>query len=326
MKGIYRDVILTILLGVIVPALLFRVPGNKDEMDTPSETTLEFVVQEVVQESISHTVTLLQSDAIVDEIELEEYVLHVVLKEMPASFESEALKAQAVVARTYAVKRKNGNPKHPEANLCTNSQCCQGYCTVDDYLDQGGSVENVEKIKKAVTETENEVITYQDSLIDATYFSCSGGTTEDAQAVWGKDVPYLQSVASPGEENAAHFTDTVSIPLDDFQFLLGQKMSGAPEEWIEDIAYTQGGGVESITLENKTYSGTDFRQKLGLRSTAFDISITDNGVNIKTRGYGHRVGMSQYGADAMAVTGYNYREILKYYYTGIDIAAYLHND
>ena len=324
MREIYRDVILTILLGIVVPALLFYVPYNNEiQMDIPLETTVEYVSQEVV----SHpTITLLQTDGTVEEIELEEYVLRVVLKEMPASFESEALKAQAVVARTYAVKRLDGNSKHPEASLCVNSQCCQGYCTVEDYLAQGGKADAVDKVRLAVTDTTNEVITYENNLIDATYFSCSGGVTEDAQVVWGKDVPYLQSVESPGEENAAYFTDTVLIPLGDFQSLLGQQMKTKPNQWLQDISYTAGGSVETICLEDVTYSGTTFRQRLGLRSTAFDISITNSGVLIQTRGFGHRVGMSQYGADSMAVNGHTYKEILTHYYTGVEITTYSHND
>lgn len=324
MKNIYRDVILTILLGIVVPAFLFYVPDNKGEQtDILPETTLEFVSQEPATHPM---ITLLRTDGTVEEIELEEYVLCVVLKEMPASFEPDALKAQAVVARTYAVKRLDGNTKHPEASLCTNAQCCQGYCTVEDYLAQGGKKDAVEKVQLAVTDTANEVITYENALIDATYFSCSGGITEDAEVVWGTDVPYLQSVESPGEENASHFADTTWIPLDDFQSLLGQQMKNNPQKWLQDISYTDGGSVATIRFENITYNGTTFRQKLGLRSTAFHISVTDNGVLIQTRGFGHRVGMSQYGADAMAVNGHTYKEILTHYYTGVEITTYSYND
>lgn len=327
MKEIYRDVILAVILSALVPALLLSISSDSNRTEEPVETTVEFMNQETENQKPSkQTVTLLETSGTVTEIELQEYVLNVILKEMPASFESEALKAQAVVARTYAVKRNEGNPKHPESNLCTNPQCCQGYCTVEEYLNQGGDIDNVEKIRSAVEDTVDEVITYQGTLIDATYFSCSGGLTEDAQAVWGKDVPYLQSVESPGEENAAHYTDTVSIPFDDFQFLLGQRLNDEPDLWIKSVSYTQGKGVDQITLGDVTYTGTDFRRKLGLRSTAFEISIANNTVIIKTKGYGHRVGMSQYGANVMAAEGHNYREILMHYYTGTEIATYLHND
>ena len=322
MKGFCRDLILTGVLAFAIPALLLCAPKKTDNEDVPAETTIETVSEEPTPV----TVTLLQTDGSVIEVELQEYVLCAVLKEMPASFESEALKAQSVVARTYAMKRKAGNPKHPEADLCTNSQCCQGYCTAEDYLQQGGNRVDVEKIQKAVNDTQNEVLTYQNELIDATYFSCSGGVTEDAKAVWGQDVPYLQSVQSPGEEFATHFTDTVTISLGDFQYLLGLKLRGDPDGWIEDICYTDSGGVDTITLGGAEYTGVEFRKKLGLRSTYIDIGITENAVVITTRGYGHRVGMSQYGADAMALAGKNYTEILKHYYTGVEITTYSHND
>lgn len=318
MKGIYRDIILTIILAIIVPMLLFASLPAKEETAVPAT--------EIEEQPESQTVMLLHANGTVEELPMQDYILQVVLKEMPASFEPEALKAQCVVVRTYAMKREMDNPKHPEAALCTDPQCCQGYCSVEDYLMQGGSYADVVKIQKAVNETLGEVITYQNELIDATYFSCSGGITEDAQAVWGEEIPYLRSVESPGEESAAYFTDSVTFPVDDFQFLLGQDLTGRPETWIDNVTYTQGNGVDTITLQGVSYSGTAFRKKLGLRSTCFQISITDTFVTVTTKGYGHRVGMSQYGADAMAVSGKNYQEILKYYYTGTEITTYSHSD
>ncbi len=322
MKRIYKDVILAIFLAVVAPLLLLNIPPKIADGNHTTETTLE------QQDNVSsdQTVTLLYADGVIKEVPIQEYVLGVVLKEMPASFETEALKAQSVVARTYAMKRKNGNSKHPEASVCTDSQCCQGYCTVEDYLKQGGSYTDVSKIQNAVNDTAGKVITYQNELIDATFFSCSGGSTEDAQAVWGVDVPYLQSVGSPGEERAAHYTDTAIFPFDDFQFLIDQELKGDPTTWVENIRYTQGGGVDTITIQGVSYTGTFLRKKLGLRSTSFEIDVTDGVVVITTKGYGHRVGMSQYGADAMALQGKNYQEILRHYYTDTEIATYIGSD
>ena len=322
MKRIYRDVIITIVLVAVIPALLFGASPSENLDDICDETTTDPMNAEAIPE----VVTLLHADGRIRKIQMEEYVLGVVLMEMPASFEMEALKAQSVVARTYAIKREKGNMKHQEANLCTDPKCCQGYCTTDEYLSMGGSFADIQKVQKAVSDTAGEVITYEKELIDATYFSCSGGITEDAEAVWGQDVPYLQSVTSPGEENATHFTDTVTIPFDDFQFLLGQKLTGKPNTWIKDVRYTNGDGVATLKLEGVTYTGTEFRQKLGLRSTAFEIRMTDNAVVITTKGYGHRVGMSQYGADAMAASGSSYKEIIQHYYVGTEITTYSHND
>jgi len=323
MKGIYRDIILTIVLVIVVPAFLLYIPQRAERNgDYTTESTMELVNNN----EMAQTVTLLHVDGSVEELPIQEYVLQVILKEMPASFETEALKAQSVVVRTYAMKREEGNSKHPEAQLCTDPQCCQGFCAVEDYLKQGGNYADVVKIQKAVEDTIGEVITYQNELIDATYFSCSGGVTEDAQAVWGADVPYLQSVESPGEEYATHFTDQAIFPYDDFQFLLGQRLYGDPDTWIENISYTQGNGVDSITIQGVSYNGTVFRKKLGLRSTSFEIEITESAVVITTKGHGHRVGMSQYGADAMAIAGKNYKEILKHYYTDTEITTYFSGD
>ena len=258
-----------------------------------------------------------QMEESVETVELEEYVTGVVLAEMPADFETEALKAQAVVARTYAM-RMFSNPKHTETEVCGNPQCCQGYLTIREYRYHSGTEESIEKVKASVKATEGQVLSYQGKLIEATYFSCSGGKTEDAVAVWGNDVPYLQSVESPGEEKSNFFTDTAIWEVSDFRKLLG--LSGG-EIKMDDVVYTKGGGVQSMSLCGKKYLGTELRKKLSLRSTAFSLSVVGNSVIVTTKGYGHRVGMSQYGADAMAAGGSTYRQILLHYYRGVTITA-----
>ena len=172
-------------------------------------------------------------------------------------------------------------------------------------------------------ETENLVLSYQGELIEATYFSCSGGSTEDAVAVWGTDVPYLQAVASPGEENAAHYSDTVTFKAEEFASLLGLDLTGAPKSWIGPVSYTEGGGVDTMEIGGVRFKGTTLRSALGLRSTAFSVSCTNDAVTITTRGFGHRVGMSQYGADAMAVNGSTFEEILSYYYQGTELTQWI---
>lgn len=242
---------------------------------------------------------------------LEDYLTGVVLAEMPASFETEALKAQAVVARTYALKASQSG-KHG-GGVCGDYACCQAYIAAADY---SGGAENLEKVRTAVEATEGLVLTYEGALIEATYFSCSGGSTEDAVAVWGTDFPYLRAVDSPGEEGAAHHTDTVSFTKDQLEKKLGLTLSGNQESWIGAAAHTAGGGIQTITIGGKTFTGTEIRSLLGLRSTAFTIEPAGEGVTITTRGFGHRVGMSQYGADAMAASGSSFVEILAYYYRG----------
>ena len=162
--------------------------------------------------------------------------------------------------------------------------------------------------------TKNMVLTYNGELIEATYFSNSGGRTEDAQSVWGSDIPYLQAVDSPGEEAYGHYTDTVKFTAKEFQQLLGDELLGRSGTWIKSVTYTPGGGVDTIKIGNVTYTGTKLRSLLGLRSTAFVITASGDSIIITTKGFGHRVGMSQYGADVMAVNGSDYRQILKHYY------------
>lgn len=266
-------------------------------------------------------VSVLTDDGISD-MYLESYICGVVLAEMPAEFEIEALKAQAVVARTYTC-RSTENPKHNDAQICTDSSCCQAYISEANFQKKGGTQEQIQKVKGAVYDTKGQVLRYNGQYIEATYFSCSGGRTEDALAVWGTDVPYLQSVESPGEENAAHYKDEKVMSIAEFSDLLGITLSGSPSSWIGTVIYTEGGGVSSVMIGGYKFSGTEIRKKLGLKSTAFSIVVMENTVMLTTKGYGHRVGMSQYGAEAMAVQGRNYREILSHYYQGAILSGLL---
>ena len=180
----------------------------------------------------------------------------------------------------------------------------------------GGTEEAVEKIWRAVSETAGQVLAYEGELIEATYYSCSGGRTEDAVAVWEKEVPYLQAVDSPGEEQATHFTDTVTYTQEEFANALGLPLAGPAATWFGEVTYTDGGGVASMVIGTEQFTGVELRKALGLRSTAFRMTAAADHIIITTKGFGHRVGMSQYGADAMAVAGNDYTEILAHYYPG----------
>lgn len=317
MKLFWKDVAVAILMGVVVPWLVLEIVVQRETVpETPEVTEAEHGEEQVQTIRIP-----VLSAGEVTEMELGEYLTGVVLAEMPADFEEEALKAQAVVARTYTVRAYRNAEKHTDAAVCTDSNCCQGYVSEAQYLENGGSRENVEKIRGAVQETEGQVLTYEGDLIEATYFSCSGGSTEDAEAVWGTEVPYLQATVSPGEENAAHYTDTVTFTAEEFCEKLGYCPDGGVSKWFGAVTYTTGGGVDTMEIGGKKYEGTELRRLLGLRSTAFTVITGDEAVIITTRGYGHRVGMSQYGADAMAVLGSSYREILAYYYKGTELAT-----
>ena len=248
-----------------------------------------------------------------------EYLTGVLLCEIPADFHPEAKKAQAIVARTYAARVAKLGIKHGSGVVCGDPGCCQGYISPEEYYAKWGVDAPIESARKAVSETVDIVVTYMGKLADATYFSCSGGQTEDALAVWGADVPYLRSVQSPGEEEADHYFHTVEYTPYKLCELLKVELSGEPTSWFGGVSYTEGGGVAYMFIGGKSYTGTQLRSMLGLRSTRFTIEVADGKIKISTRGFGHRVGMSQYGADAMAKAGSTCEEIIHHYYLGIEI-------
>ena len=315
MKSIWREILLSMFMGLMLPGIMLWLAPEREREISILESSQPTQQTEAGQ-AVSMSMRLRKSDGSVVKMDMDEYLVGVVLAEMPASFEQEALKAQTVVARTYTQKTIQNGGKHGDGSVCTESTCCQAYISVEDYRSQGGKVDAVEKIQTAVRQTSGYVLTYEGELIEATYFSCSGGSTEDAVAVWGRDFPYLRATSSPGEEDAAHYTDEVFFSGEEFLNALGLDLSGSPEGWLGYTTYTAGGGVNTMVIGKKEYKGTELRSLLGLRSTAFTMTANADGITITTRGFGHRVGMSQYGADAMAVGGSTCREILAHYYRG----------
>ena len=318
MKKIWKEVMLAAVMGLAMPAGLLAMAVSVEAPRTVLEITTASPTVPATRPTESKpslTVPILSEGQIV-EMELNEYLTGVVLAEMPVDFELEAQKAQAVVARTYTMRAYRRGGKHDGAAVCTDSTCCQAYRSPADYLKQGGTQDGVDRIRGAVEATDGQVLTYGGDLIEATYFSCSGGVTEDAAAVWGTAYPYLQSVESPGEEGAAHYADTVVFTASQFEAALGRDLAGSPASWFGVTTYTTGGGVSSMEIGGHVYKGTKLRSLLGLRSTAFTVTADSSSVTITTKGFGHRVGMSQYGADAMAVLGSSYEEILAHYYRG----------
>ena len=321
MKRIWKELLIAALMGLFLPGVILNVAemlmGNRrepeiGEISLQTQPTMEHQGQRL-------TVLLRQRDGTTQEMDMDSYLTGVVLAEMPASFAREAKKAQAVVARTFALKAAVTGGKHGDGSVCTESVCCQAYIPPEDY---GGPAEAVDQARSAAEETSGQVLTYGEVLIEATYFSCSGGSTEDAVAVWGRDFPYLRATDSPGEEKAVHYTDTVYFTEKEFQNALGISLPGTPDGWFGFTTYTSGGGVNTIRIGGRDYKGTELRKLLGLKSTAFTVSANPKGVTITTKGYGHRVGMSQYGADAMAEGGSSYEQILSYYYQGTSLVAW----
>lgn len=248
-------------------------------------------------------------------LELEEYIIGVVAGEMPASFEIEALKAQAVAARSYALaKISTSTTSYDLVTDITN----QVYITVEEMQKKWGTDFDFyyNRIKDAVESTKNIVIKYNGKIISAYYFAMSNGSTEDVSLVFGEERDYLKSVDSAWDETVKNFIVTTEFTFSDFCTKLDIDCANIS---IDSINRSPTNRVTSIVINNKEFKGTTFRSLLNLRSTDFTIEIADN-IKITTKGYGHGVGMSQYGANEMAKNGANYEEILTHYYQDVDIS------
>lgn len=254
---------------------------------------------------------------------MEDYLIGVVAAEMPAAFEVEALKAQSVAARTYTIYKANSTD-HKET-VCTNPGHCQAYLTQEQMQTNWGNDYDMyyKKIKDAVYSTQGEYITYNSEPIMAVFHSMGGGQTENSADVWGTHVPYLISVDSPGEEDAVNYHSSLSLTFEEFKNSIISHYPDANISSYLDVSkptLTDGGHVKSIIIGSVTIPGTKIRQIFNLRSTKFDIFFNENNVTFSVTGYGHGVGMSQYGANAMARMGKNYKEILAHYYHGTTLS------
>ncbi len=257
---------------------------------------------------------------------LNEYLLGVVASEMPALFPEEALKAQAVAARTYALNRASLTPaqSHHGAMVCTDPSHCKAYKPFATAAANWGiSREQYSaKITSAVADTDGQILLYDGKPISAVFHSASAGKTENASDVWGGNVPYLQSVDSFGEQDSPAYYGTVEIPTDEFKssFLKkwpSAKLDSSPDTWFKNSTRSGAGGVINVYVGGVKVTGNQIRSLCGLRSTNFTVKHENGKLIFNTLGYGHCVGMSQYGARAMAKQGKNYREILTWYYKGV---------
>lgn len=255
-------------------------------------------------------ITVYRSNGSVINLNMTDYLIGVVSSEMPASFNLEALKAQSVLARTYALKAKQTGKK------LTDTVSTQSYIDIDQMKNKWGNSFNTyyNKIKNAVENTNGEYLSYNGNYIEALYHSTNNGKTESSLDVFGNYYPYLISVSSEYDKNASSYLRTINMPLDTISNKLGLSLNN--DSVISILSYTDGGNIKEININGNNFSGKKVRELLGLRSADFDISISDNNANITTRGYGHGVGMSQYGANGMANAGYSYKDILSHYYPG----------
>lgn len=338
--GIYLMVVLIITIfipTVIIKTVNFapisnRVEGQGLEKDKKAEQTKEkpIVIEEKKVERIKVYDTNTKK---VEDFILDEYVKGVVAAEMPARFHIEALKSQAIAARTYAISRsirfESGHPDHPDAPLCSKEHC-QAYLSLEDLKKIHGEkwVEDYwGKIEEAVESTRNIIIYYEGEIIEPLYHSTSGGMTEDVINVFAIDSPYLKAVESPNEEHSPKYKAIVTLTADEFINKLKAKYPNIKitkdnfHEKIKLIEKTNSGRVKKLAIDGEIIEGRDIRDLYSLNSTNFKIVFDKNLglIEIETYGYGHGVGMSQWGANGMANEGSTYEEILKHYYTGIKL-------
>lgn len=312
MKRIIAFYILSVFSLFMLPVLIISCQRTK----TPKK-----------MESSGYTVSVYdyELDKII-QLDLEEYVIGVVAAEMPGDFHPEALKAQALAARTYTLVRMRefggkGCSIHEGADICTDSTHCQA------YRDPKKLGKGYKKIADAVTSTKGEIIVYEKQLIDAVFHSTSGGKTENSEDVWSNKIPYLRSVISEYEESSPKLTSKKNIPVDDFikglkeldKDVVINKKNISNE--IEILGRSEGGKITKIKIGNKAFTGKEIREKFGLNSANFAINVKGKEICFNTIGYGHGIGMSQYGADGMARNGYDYRSIIKHYYFGVEVAS-----
>lgn len=334
MKKILAYVLIFVLVCFLIPVVLTKKTGkqvntniyvNEQNNSKVAENTAEYNYNKYNTIKLLHTKT-----QEIEEIKLDEYLYGVVSAEMPASFEKEALKAQAVVARTYTIyKIENNEGKHGEANICDDSGCCQAWISKEDRFtkwEEASREANWNKIVEAVESTKGKYITYEGKPINAFFHSNSGGKTETTLNVWGgSGYPYLQSVSTSGEDAYIQYKSEVTLTKEGFINKIKEKYSDFEidfndEKCISILEYTEGNRVKKIRIGNKEFSGVEIRTLIGLKSANFNIEIKGDNIYFSVVGYGHGVGMSQTGADSMAKAGKNYEEIIKHFYTGVEIS------
>lgn len=274
------------------------------------------------------TITLLhKKTGETEQVNIDEYLCNVVSAEMPADYETEALKAQAIVARTYTIY-KILNKKHENADICDDSACCQAWISKDDRLarwEESKRESNWQKICEVVNSTKGKIITYENQPINAFFHSNSGGVTEVPVNVWGgTGFPYLQSVQTSGEDVYSQYSSEVILTQEELLNKLKEKYSDISIDFsnnddIKILEYTESTRVKTVKFGNHELSGVETRSILGLRSTNFEIGRDGNNIKFSVKGYGHGVGMSQTGADSMAKQGATVDEIITHFYTGVEI-------
>lgn len=330
-----NGILVVAVLILIIPSIFIKtIPAGTEEPD-PAPIVADSVIITISEvEDITIGMYHHPTKEIV-EMPLEQYVLGVVSGEMPASFHLEALKAQAVAARTLAVYKMlsfggRGCNQKEGADVCSSFAHCQEWISEEDKKRNWGSdyADNLKKIQQAVAETRGEIIKYKNRPIEVLYHSTSNGKTEDSGEVFSTSLPYYKVVESFGEEDFSKYNNRVTITNKKFVETFKKRYPSSSlkesnlSNQVKINGYTESGRVKGITLGGVTLKGTEFRMLYGLYSADFTLSFGKDAVTIDTTGFGHGVGMSQVGADRMAKRGYGYNEILMHYYQGVNIEKY----
>ena len=337
MKKIVLYVLILVILTFIIPIFFTKVSVEsktleKIELDNSDNSEKKENIDITPYDYKNYnTVKLLHAKTNeIEEIPLDEYLYGVVSAEMPADFDIEALKAQSIVARTYTIyKILENEHKHGDACICDDSACCQAWISKEDRMsrwDEDKRNENWNKIILAVNETKGKIITYNNKPINAFFHSNSGGATEMPVNVWGgNDYPYLQTVETSGEDGYTQYSSEIELSKEEFIAKMKARYSDFyidfnENDCIKILEYTSGKRIKTIKIGNHNLSGVEVRTIFSLKSANFIIEVGEK-VKFNVTGYGHGVGMSQTGADSLAKQGYNCEEIVKHFYTGVEIVS-----
>lgn len=332
MKNISIYLVSFLIIFFVIPAICTITPQEKNIQEViaeENENTQENSIEQYEYQKYGIIKLLHLSNNQVEELKIDEYLYGVVSSEMPANYELEALKAQAVVARTYTIYQIiNNNGKHENADICDDYSCCQAWISKQDRMakwQENEAESNWNKIMQAVNDTKGKIITYNAEPINAFFHANSGGVTESSLNIWGKiDYPYLKSVETVGEEGYTQYASQVTFSKQDLINKIKTKYEDcvidfSQQDCINILEYTTSGRVKTIKFGNIEIAGTEARTLLGLKSTNFTFSIEGENIIFSVTGYGHGVGMSQTGADALAKEGSDYESIIKHFYTNVEI-------
>ena len=317
MKKLKLPFFMTLVTFLFVPIIVYLFADKKPQKIPTADRQAVFDMEVSLYRTKTQTVETLS---------VYDYIRGVVSAEMSCNFEPEALKAQSVAAFTYMVNKMNFEPakEHEGAYMCDDYNHCKAYMSVLDAEDKLGK--GFDNITDAVFSTLGQIITYEGAPINAVFHSISCGMTASAYEVWGKDIPYLQSVECASDMSQKNYETKVIIAKNEFANVfyeqLGIRLDGETGDWIGDISYYPSGYVEKVTIDGTEYEGTYIRSLFSLRSACFDLSFSGNNIVFTVRGYGHGCGMSQNGANSMAENGSDYKEILSHFYKDTQLSDY----